>query len=304
MTDENVTGENVTAENVSVFRDTRAVLVESIWWDERTDEVVWVDITAGLLHRGRLDGAVDGSDDRVVELPPPVSAVQPAPGGGYVAALKDSVVLLDADGRIEREVAPLRHRHDGMRLNEGKVDPFGRFIVGGMELTTDGGATVWSVGIDGDVRVLGGGFGVANGMEWSDDARMMYVTDTATTTVYRGSYGPDGELGELEPFLVGRPSDGLTRASDGTFVSAFYGEGSIGRWDAAGDLVGEIALPVPNLTSVAFVGPEHDILLVGSARENLTEEQLQQHPLSGGILRLSLGVAGRGVHTFGSSSTD
>lgn len=299
MTDETVTGENVT-----VFRDTRAVLVESIWWDGRTDEVVWVDITAGLLHRGRLDGAVDGSDDRVVELPPPVSAVQPARGGGYVAALKDRVVLLDADGRIERELAPLHHRHDGMRLNEGKVDPFGRLIVGGMELTTDDpDATVWSVGIAGDVRALVGGFGVANGMEWSDDARTMYVTDTATSTVYRGSYGAEGDLGELEPFLVGRPSDGLTRADDGSFVSAFYGEGTIGRWDAAGDLVGEIALPAPNLTSVAFVGPQHDILLVGSARENLTEEQLQQHPLSGGIFRLSLGVAGRGVHTFGQSST-
>ena len=288
---------------VAVFRDTRAVLVESIWWDERTDEVVWVDITAGLLHRGPLDGATDGSDDRVVELPPPLSAVQPAVGGGYVAALKDRVVMLDDRGRIARELATLPHRHAGMRLNEGKVDPFGRFIVGGMELTTDDAdASVWSIGPDGSVRVIGGGFGVANGMEWSDDGRTMYLTDTATSTVYRAPYGPDGELGELEPFLVGRASDGLALAADGTFVNGLYGEGVVVQWDAAGEVVAEIAMPTPNITSVAFVGPRSDTLLVGSARENLTEEQLQRHPLSGGILRLDLPTRGRGVHTFGIAS--
>ncbi|MGZ0068669.1 SMP-30/gluconolactonase/LRE family protein [Microbacterium arborescens] len=291
------------ADEIGVFRDTRAVLVESIWWDDRTDEVVWVDITAGLLHRGPLDGAADGSDDRVVELPPPLSAVQPAAGGGYVAALKDRVVLLDADGRIERDLASLRHRHDGMRLNEGKVDPFGRFVVGAMELTSDDpDATVWSVDPDGAVRVLGGGYGIANGMEWSDDGRTMYITDTATSTVYRAPYGPASELGELEPYLVGRSSDGLVQATDGSFFNGLYGEGVVARWSADGDLVEEITMPVPNITSVAFAGPELDVLLVGSARENLTEEQLKRHPLSGGILRLEPGATGRPIHTFGSAS--
>lgn len=293
------------ADEIEVFRDTRAVLVESIWWDDRTDEVVWVDITAGLLHRGPLDGAVDGSDDRVVELPPPLSAVQPAVGGGYVAALRDRVVLLDADGRIERDLAALRHRHDGMRLNEGKVDPFGRFVVGAMELTSDApDATLWSVAPHGGVRVLGGGYGVANGFEWSDDGRTMYVTDTATSTVYRAAYGSEGELGELEPFLVGRASDGLALAADGSFFNGLYGEGAVARWSADGDVVAEIAMPSPNITSVAFAGPDLDVLLVGSARENLTEEQLQRHPLSGGIFRLAPGATGRRIHTFGSSSID
>ena len=45
---------------VEVFRSLRSVLVESIFWDDRTGEVVWVDITAGTLHRGHLDGAVEG----------------------------------------------------------------------------------------------------------------------------------------------------------------------------------------------------------------------------------------------------
>jgi sugar lactone lactonase YvrE len=201
-----------------VVRDTQAILVESIWWDAATDELVWVDITAGRLHRGRLDGALDGSEDRVTRLPPPVSAVQPRIGGGYVAALRDRVVTLDVEGEIESSLAVIRHEHAGLRLNEGKVDPQGRFVVGSMNLTTgEPNGAIYSIEPDGACRVIAGGFGVANGMEWSDDGATFYVTDTSVKTVYRAEYGPDGQLGPLEPFLTGYDSDGLALDTEGTF---------------------------------------------------------------------------------------
>lgn len=287
-----------------LFRSTPGILIESIWWDARTEELVWVDIVAGLLHRGRLDGAADGSEDRVIQLPPPVSAVQPGPAGGYVVALEDTVVLLDGDGGRVREVARLRHRRDGMRLNEGKVDPFGRFVVGGLTVIGDTpDADLWSVSADGDVRVLRGGFGITNGIEWSGDGSTMYATDTSTSTIYRGAYGPDGRLGELEPFVSGRPSDGLALAADGTFWNGLYGESTVARWSADGELLEEIRVPVPNVTSVAFGGLELDLVFVGTARENLTEEQLQSAPDSGVIYVFEAGVHGRPVHVFGSGAS-
>lgn len=284
-----------------VFRALRSVLVESIFWDARTDELAWVDITAGTFHRGRLDGDPDGSDDRVVALPSPVSAVQPSMGGGYVAALKDTVVLLDAHGAITDTVATVTHRHSGIRFNEGKVDPFGRFVVGAMNTTSDApDAGLYAFDADGSVRVLRGGFGVANGMEWSDDGDEMFVTDTATRTVYRGAYGPQGEaLGELEPYLRGRMSDGLARADDGSFWNGLYGEGEIVRWATDGAIAQSLSVPAPNVTSVAFGGPGRDTLFVGTAREQLTEDALVAAPLSGAIFAFSGLGTGRPVHTFG-----
>lgn len=287
-----------------VFRELRSVLVESIFWDERTDELVWVDITTGLLHRARLDGAVDGSDDRVVELPPPVSAVQPATGGGFVVALKDRVALLDADGRLVRDVAATPHRHGGIRNNEGKVDPFGRFLVGGMDLTSgEPDAALFAVTADGDAALLRGGFSVANGFEWSDDGDEMYLTDTSTRTVYRAPYGSGGDpLGELTPFLAGHPSDGLTRDREGGFWNGLYGDGEVVHWSADGAVDRRHPLPVPNVTSVAFGGPDFATLFVGSGRENLTEEQLEAHPLSGSIFALDVGTRGYPPHVFGETT--
>ena len=55
------------------------------------------------------------------------------------------------------------------------------------------------------------GFGVANGFEWTADGSAMFVTDTSTSTIHRASYGPDGQLGELVPFISGAAHDGLVR---------------------------------------------------------------------------------------------
>lgn len=285
-----------------VFRDGRAILVESIWWDARSDELVWVDITAGTLHRGRLDGAVDGSDDRVSELPPPMSAVQPHVDGGYIAALKDRIVRLDDDGAVTETVARIDHAHAGIRFNEGKVDPFGRFVIGAMDVTSEEpDAGLYSITADGIVRTLRGGFGVANGIEWSNGGDRMYVTDTATKTVYQGVYSRDGELGDLEPFLAGNASDGLALDSDGAFWNGVYGDGCVLRWSAEGRITDRMRLPAPNVTSVAFGGPDLRTLFVGTARENLTEGDLAQHPLSGAIFRIDGLARGRSVNTFGAA---
>lgn len=289
-----------------VFRRLDAILVESIFWDERTDELVWVDITRGTLHRGRLDAPSDGSGDTVVELPAPVSAVQPAASGGFVAALKDRVVLLDADGTVRRTVATLPHAHAGIRSNEAKVDPFGRFVVGAMNITSgEPDAALYLVDPAGRVRVLRGGFAVANGIEWSDDARTMYVTDTATCTVYRGAYAPtEDALGELEPFLRGEDSDGLALDTDGRFWNGVYGAGCVVRWTAEGHLEARIPIPAPQVTSVAFGGPRRNLLFVGTAREQLTEEQLAAAPLSGSIFVIDTDAEGRPAHTFGPTASD
>lgn len=289
------------ATEARLFRRLDSILVESIFWDDRRDELVWVDITRGTMHRGRLDAPTDGSSDAVALLPAPVSAVQPAASGGFVAALKDRVVLLDADGTIRRTVTVLPHAHAGIRSNEAKVDPFGRFVVGGMDVTSgDPDAALYLVDPAGRVQLLRGGFGVANGIEWSDDAGTMYVTDTATRTVYRGAYTPtDDALGELEPFLRGEDSDGLALDTHGRFWNGIYGGGCVVRWSAEGGLEARIPIPAPQVTSVAFGGPARNLLFVGTARENLTEQQLVAAPLSGSIFVIDTDAQGRPAHTFG-----
>jgi sugar lactone lactonase YvrE len=280
---------------VTVFSDAGAVLVESIVWDPAAQRLRWTDITLGTLNTSDAHGRVLSS----VPLPPPLASFQPRAGGGFVAALGDTVVVTDRDGVVEREIARVEHASDGMRFNEGKCDPFGRFLVGSMDLAGDEpAAALYSIEPDGSVRVLRGGFGVTNGFEWSDDGDVMYVTDTSTSTIYRAPYGPDGVLGELEPFVVGAAHDGLVRDDEGGFWSAVYGAGRVERYGPDGSHLETVEIPAPNITSVAFGGPDSSTLFVGSARENATEEQLTEHPHSGAVFAVPTRVHGFPANTF------
>ncbi|TDN92023.1 SMP-30/gluconolactonase/LRE family protein [Microbacterium sp. BK668] len=285
----------------TVFRSGEgALLPEGIWWDARTDEIVWVDIRRGTLHRGRLDGAVDGSDDRVVGLPAPLGVVQPAAGDGYVAALRDSVILLDADGEIVRTVASVRHAHDGIRFNDGKVDPFGRFVVGSIDETTDASdARVYGFESDGRVRVLAGGFNNANGLDWSDGGETWFIADTSDETVYLAPYGRFGATGPLTPFFGGHTIDGMTLDADGALWGAVYGSGIVQRWDLDGEPLETIPLSAPAVTSVGFGGADLDVLFVASARDGLDAERLAECPESGSIFRVEGVGRGRPARTFG-----
>lgn len=280
---------------VTVFSDARAVLAESIVWDPSAQLLRWTDITLGTLVTAQSDGTVVST----VPLPPPLASFQPRASGGFVAALGDTVVVTDEHGVVERELTRVEHATAGLRFNEGKCDPFGRFLVGSMNLTTgEPDGALYSVEADGATRVLRGGFGVTNGFEWSDDGTVMYVTDTSASTIYRGSYGPDGELGELEPFVVGHAHDGLVRDDEGCSWSAIYGGGRVERYGTDGSHLETVELPTPNVTSVAFGGPDMSTLFVASARENLTEEQLEEHPSSGAILAVPTRVHGFPANTF------
>ena len=119
--------------NVTVFRETRAILGESLVWDA-TDggAMLWCDITAGLIHRSPLMAPADGSGDTVIALPAPVGSFHPCDLGGFIVSLGDRVVVVDAAGSITREVARIPHSREGLRLNEGKVDPAGRWVTGSL----------------------------------------------------------------------------------------------------------------------------------------------------------------------------
>lgn len=280
---------------VTVFSDARAVLAESIVWDPAGQRLRWTDITLGTLNTADAHGALESS----VPLPPPLASFQPRAAGGFVAALGDVVVVTDAEGAVEREIVRVQHAGPGLRFNEGKCDPFGRFLVGSMDLTTgEPDGALYSVEADGATRLLRGGFGVTNGIEWSDGGTTMYVTDTSASTIYRAPYGPDGELGELEPFVVGQAHDGLVRDDEGCFWSAIYGGGRVERYDVDGSHLETVELPAPNVTSVAFGGPDMSTLFVATARENLTEEQLDAHPHSGAVFAVPTRVHGFPANTF------
>lgn len=277
----------------SVFRTYDAVVAESIITIGA--DILWCDITRGLIRRSTPGDPTDGSRDTTIQLPIPVCSFHPA-NSGFVVSLADSVIIARPTGEVISTLATVKHAAPHMRLNEGKVDPFGRWVTGSMEL--DDAAPVgafYSVTTNGEVSQLIGGIGTANGLEWSPDGSRIYFTDTSTGTVHTARYDPDTGISDVDIFHDGAPHDGLVMDTDGNFWGAIFGEGRVIHLDRNGNEIFSIELPALNLTSVAFAG---NTLYVGSAREKLTPEQLRTHPLSGSIFAIDTDTGATPPRTF------
>jgi len=276
--------------------DAKAVLVESPVWDADAAEWIWCDITPGVLHRT----SADGTHDRTTQLPAPLASFQRRRGGGLIMALGDRIVTTDDEGGDLHEIAHLPHRHDGIRFNEGKCDPFGAFVVGAMDVTDEApDGLMYRIGPDEAVTRLRGGFTTFNGLEWNDDGRTMWFTDTGVKTIFQAQWGPEGDLAEVVPFTSGGMHDGLVRDERGEFWGAIYGEGVVVHLDQDGDLIDRIEFSAPQLTGIAIGGPDMSTLLVGSARENMSDDELARAPLSGGLFTVELDRRGRESFLFG-----
>lgn len=287
--------------SVDLFRPTTATLGESLVWDGAADApaMLWCDIPAGIIHRSPFE--VGDDDDTEVALPAPVASFHLADidgEPGFIASLGDRIVLADAGGLELRELAHVEHAVAGMRLNEGKVDPAGRWVTGSMDSSGGSAAAFYSVTPEGSARAIRRDIGTGNGLEWSLDGSRIYFTDTATSTIYTGTYDDDGSISDVDVFHSGSPHDGLTIDDDGWLWSAHYGEGVVVRYDDGGTERERVELPIPNVTSVGFGGLDRRTLFVASAREGMEPDELERYPLSGSVFTVATATPGRPARVF------
>jgi sugar lactone lactonase YvrE len=284
-------------DSVRVHVAATAALGEGPCWHAELGALVWVDILARAVHvstPGRT---------RTYRTPALVGAAVPRLGGGLLLALGTGFATLDlADGTLV-DVARVPADPARVRMNDGKVDPAGRFWAGTMALDgARGRGALYRLDATGSPARVIQPVSISNGLGWSPDATRMFFVDTPTRTVASYAFDPDrGTLGrrtrlvDTSPFS-GLP-DGLAVDADGNVWVAFWDGASVRCFSGAdGRLLDEIRVPVTRPTSCAFGGPELATLLITTARTGLPDAQLAREPLAGSVLAVEPGVRGLPTH--------
>ncbi|WP_040806516.1 SMP-30/gluconolactonase/LRE family protein [Nocardia concava] len=277
-------------------------LSEGPVWNPQTQELLWVDIRAGQIHRATLTatpartrstaGSVDRTDPATlthgtpdllhrgtISLTPPVSAVLPCASGALLATMGDTIFRIDGtggngSGADLAALATVALPDDGVyrRFNDAKVDPRGRLLAGTMAETTDGAgsAELYRLDPDGTLTTLRTGVTISNGLGWSPDGRTLYYADSPTHRVDAFDY--DLETGT---FSAGRPfahfedgePDGLTVDSEGRVWVAVWGAGQVRAFTPSGQLHATIDVGPSQVSSCTFAGPNLDVLVITTAAE-------------------------------------
>ena len=288
--------------DISVCVDCNNKLGEGPLWDVDEQRLYWLDGLSGEIWRC----SADGSDVRQWRLPGVIGSMALRARGGAIVALDTGLHLFDFEsGELELIAHPEQNK-EGVRLNDGKVDSRGRFVVGSLDMQTvydppersDPRGTLYRVDPDFSVHPLETGISISNGPSWSPDNRIFYFTDSTTDTI--SAYDWDVEQGiprNKRPFArtaAREVPDGGTVDSEG-FVwtvtnGAFTGVGELRRFAPDGTLDRAIVMPTPKPTSLMFGGPELDILFVTTM--NMPSE-IPETPFDGRLFAIhGLGIRG------------
>jgi sugar lactone lactonase YvrE len=273
-------------------------------WDPRTQRLLWTDI----------------SSDLIFDFSPATSVKRTISPGLNVAGIAltptDALILAGATGlhlwHGPNNYRTLATQCDGetFNLNDIIADPAGRVYAGALYWGAAGMEKLGKLYLfdtDGSVRVVDDGIELANGLGFSPDDRQLYFADSTARNIYVYDVNPStGDLSHKRVFVhvpadEGIP-DGLTVDRDGFIWSAQWYGGQIVRYDPTGQVERRIPMPVRQVSSLAFGGPDLTDLYITTAGEAWESAYAPpgydfQAPNTGGALyRLRQDIPGRPEH--------
>jgi D-xylonolactonase len=196
----------------------------------------------------------------------------------------------------------------GLPINDMIADPQGRVYAGTIHWTDkmEKPGTLYLIDRDARVYPVDEGIELANGLGFSPDNRTLYFTDSAARRIYAYDVGPvTGDLTRKRVFVQiptteGLP-DGLTVDRDGFVWSAQWYGGQVVRYDPDGKVERRLAMPVSQVSSVAFGGEDLGDLYITTAADPWPSPLAPpgwsaDAPTGGSLYRVRLDVPGKPEH--------
>lgn len=270
-------------------------LGEGPYWHSERGSFFWVDIENGKLFEHQLAAATT----RNWKFSDRLTVVLEGQNGELILGLGRKLAKFDPKTEELEWISEVEHEMALHRFNDGKVDPVGRIWIGTLSTKfTQGAGSLYRIGSDLTSTKMLSDLTISNGMAWTEDNKTFYFIDTPTRQIREfdfdlGSGGITFRKVAVEvPQELGFP-DGMCIDQEGMLWVAHYGGSGVYRWNPqSGELMEKIELPVPHVTSCCFGGENLDHLLITTAQENLSPEDLIKYPLSGDVFLVKTGTKG------------
>ena len=279
-----------------------AILGEGPLWVNSENAVYWVDVVGKKVHRLSLaDGA-----RKTWSFDTEVTSLAARKQGGFVGTTRHGLAFFDftSDSVKPQPIASFETEIPGNRFNDGKADAHGRFWTGTVDEANwrDETGSLYRLDRDLSIQKIEAGYICSNGPAFSVDNRTFYHTETMKGTVYAFDFNEQGEVRNKRVFVQlgegqGGP-DGMTVDSEDCLWVCHFGGGRVTRYSPKGGLLQTIPMPVPNVTSCTFAGPELDTLYITTARYGMSDEDVKKFPIAGSLFSFKPGVKGLPTPVF------
>lgn len=290
--------------HASLLYKSNNILAEGPYWHAERKSFFWVDIDGKKFHEYKWNSGEVNEwllNYRVSLVAEEVHSDR------LLLAVQGGLIAFDLNRKTFDWLADIEKEFPMHRTNDGGCDPSGRLWIGTMHRKFEkGGGALYSVEHDLSVKKKLDKVTISNGIVWSQDRKRMYYIDSPEKTVQCFLF--DIKTGNLqfEKIAIHIPEgspDGMCMDEEGMLWIAQWGAFGVYRWNpVTGEAMDKIELPVPQVSSCAFGGENLDHLFITTARENMSEEELEKYPLSGNVFIAQPGVKGLPVYKFGKRS--
>ncbi|MDD1794463.1 SMP-30/gluconolactonase/LRE family protein [Enterovibrio sp. ZSDZ42] len=267
---------------------------EGVFWDHRDGKVRWTDMFASKIWSYDPKTQLH----QVQDMPSPVCCFAPRAQGGFVVAFNDRISLFDLQhGELEC-LHWFEPSNPHSRLNDGKVDREGNFVVGGMnEGTFEADSSVIHLSKNHKVTTLIENVACANGICFHPDDNRMYFADTPNGEIIEYQYDAKKAIATTTRTLMrfdaepGLP-DGSCVDSDGGVWNAEWDGGRVVRISPEGVIDRVIEIPVDKPTCCAFGGEHLDTLYITTSKGGAPQDAVASEHGIGGLFSVKPGFQG------------
>jgi D-xylonolactonase len=273
-------------------------------WDARRGRLVWCDIGASVVYEYKPGDRAK----KVLGQGLPVSGIALNRDGRFIFAGATGLHVWSGPN----DFRTVLREHDGETLvfNDIIADAAGRIYAGTLYWDDNGmqrPGKLYLIDGGGAVSVVEEGIELSNGLAFSRDDRTLYYADSAPRLIYAYDVEPrTGALSRKRVFArVGGDEgipDGLTVDSQGFVWCAQWYGGQVVRYDPDGKVNRRVPLPVRQVASLNFGGPDLLDLYITTAGENWAshlappEYDYGAGSFGGGLYRLRPDVPGKLEH--------
>lgn len=282
--------------------DCRNLHGEGVLWSAEHGLLMWVDIHGKALWTLEPVSGTTASH----ALPERLCCFAPRRGEPWhriLAAFASGFALFDVLTGHRQEIAAFEAHKPTTRLNDGRTDPLGRFIAGGMDEGDPMRPISSVVMVDRDLSVtpLFDSVACANSTCFSPDGRQMYFADSPTGNIEVFDYDATAGAVSNRRMLAqtkGVP-DGSCVDAEGYIWNAVWEGYRVERYAPDGRLDRIVEVPVAKPTCCDFGGPDLQTLYITTSRLGSEEALLAREPLSGGLFAYRADVRGVPGKSFG-----
>ncbi|MEM8683621.1 MAG: SMP-30/gluconolactonase/LRE family protein [Pseudomonadota bacterium] len=271
-------------------------LGEGAIWDASRRCFWWVDIMGSTLFRCNADG--DALEQ--YSMPERLACLAPIEGSElFLGGFESGFATFTPAHGVRDWLQRIEADNPGNRMNDGGTDRQGRFWAGTMVEDADrstGMGSLYRMDADRSVHAILHDLSIPNSLAFSPDSDVMYHCCSVNRQILAYDYDASSGLAANPRVFVetveGVSPDGSAVDAQGRLWNAQWGGHRVACYAANGEQQYALPLDVPQPTCVAFGGDRLDHLLVTTARQGMTEDDLRRYPSSGNTYLYRCNVTG------------